>query len=116
MSSFKVMMECPIILALLFQLHRNIVSTAIPQMVESIIGVLRLQPAQQIAAHAKAASEGGLFLGISADIDNRPAYTELKSLQVKVFYILIRHYHFLLTPFEVSYLYSNHLRARLPKE
>ena len=84
MESFKVMSECPIILALLFQLHRNTVSNAIGSMLESIIGVLKLQPLQQIKAQQKADKEGHLLLGMAVEIDNRPAYTELKSLQVKV--------------------------------
>ena len=88
MDSFKVMTECPVILALLFQLHRNIVSKTMPFMVEAVVGVLALQPAQQTAAHNAAGKEDTLFLGMAAEIDNRPAYVELKSLQVKVFLFL----------------------------
>jgi transformation/transcription domain-associated protein len=84
LDSFKVLSDCPIIIALLFQLHKKFVPMNVPAMVPLIINVIQLQPAQQKAAHARAAAEGKLFTGMSPDILNKKAYSELISLQVKV--------------------------------
>ena len=85
--SFKVLTECPIIVALLFQLHRNFVTSNVPSFVEPIIKVLLLQPPQQSIAHMNAANQGTIFLGMSPNITNPTLYVEYKSLQVKVIII-----------------------------
>ncbi|KAJ3344480.1 hypothetical protein HDU83_005150 [Entophlyctis luteolus] len=83
MTSFKVLTECPIIIALLLQVHRNFVNSNVPQFVPLIMEALMLQPAPQKAAHERAAIEGKIFCGVSSDIRNRVAYSEFKALQVK---------------------------------
>ncbi|KAJ3311628.1 hypothetical protein HDV04_003892 [Boothiomyces sp. JEL0838] len=83
MSSFKVLTECPIIVALLFQLHRSFVGNNVPMFVEPIIKVLLLQPPQQQMEHMNAANNGTIFLGMSPSIKNPTLYSEYKSLQVK---------------------------------
>jgi transformation/transcription domain-associated protein len=82
--SFKVLTECPIIIALLFQLYRNFVTSNVPGFVEPIIKVLNLQPPQQQQAHDEAAKKGQFFLGMAPTITNATVYAEYKSLQVKV--------------------------------
>eukprot|EP00842_Homolaphlyctis_polyrhiza_P006940 jgi/Hompol1/835/HPOL_000753-RA len=82
--SFKALTECPIIIALLFQIHRKFIASNIPLFVPSIVQVLMLQPPQQQEAHNKAEEEGGIFLGMAPAIKNSVIYGEFKSLQVKV--------------------------------
>ncbi|TPX51638.1 hypothetical protein SeMB42_g00090 [Synchytrium endobioticum] len=84
MFSFKVLTECPIILALLFQVHKKYVQTSVPSFVPLIMNVLSLQPEGQRLTHEEAAANGtGPFCGISPNIKNKSAYTEFKALQVK---------------------------------
>jgi transformation/transcription domain-associated protein len=87
MTSFKVLTECPIIVALLYQLHRDYVANMFTTFLEPIINVLMLQPAQQHQAHMAAAKRGEIFLGRAAEIQNATLYAEYKSLQVKVIII-----------------------------
>ncbi|KAI9209824.1 uncharacterized protein BJ171DRAFT_609195 [Polychytrium aggregatum] len=99
--SFKVLTECPIIIALLFQLHRKYVQSNVTIFVPLIIKVLALQPKLQKEAHAHAEAAGIIFVGVSPKITNRTAYAELKALQVKTvsfiayilrsFFSLLRH-------------------------
>jgi transformation/transcription domain-associated protein len=84
-SSFKVLTECPIIIALLFQLHKDHISNQIPVLFEPIIRVLILQPAHQLQEHIDASNKGTIFLGKSPKITNAALYADYKSLQVKVF-------------------------------
>ncbi|KAI8907173.1 hypothetical protein EDD86DRAFT_232632 [Gorgonomyces haynaldii] len=77
MFSFKVLTECPVIIALLFSLHRKFVANNIPEF------ALILQPKKQREAHLKAAKEGTIFLGKSPLVTQTTAYVDLKALQVK---------------------------------
>ncbi|KAL5037675.1 transcription-associated protein 1 [Batrachochytrium dendrobatidis] len=105
MFSFKVLTECPIIIALLFQIHRKFVTPNVPQFVPYIVKVLMLQPYQQQQAHQNAEANGTIFLGMSPDIKDAALYVEFKSLQVKtvsfIAYIL-RSFISLLKPYEDS--------------
>ncbi|KAI8897674.1 hypothetical protein BC833DRAFT_539959 [Globomyces pollinis-pini] len=83
MFSFKVLTECPIIIALLFQLHKNFVTQNVPMFVEPIVKVLLLQPSKQFLAHQEAAKQGNVFIGMSPAIMDVVRYGEYKSLQVK---------------------------------
>ena len=83
LDSFKVLTECPIIIALLFQLHKKYAGNNVPELVPLIIDVLNLQPALQAQAHQEAAAEGRIFTGMSPLIKNKVAYSEFKALQVK---------------------------------
>ncbi|KAJ3029169.1 UNVERIFIED_CONTAM: hypothetical protein HDU68_012852 [Siphonaria sp. JEL0065] len=83
MTSFKVLTECPIIIALLLQVHRNFVQNNVPEFVPLIMQALLLQPRPQREAHEAAAKEGKVFYGVSPEIKNRVAYSEFKALQVK---------------------------------
>ncbi|KAJ3100237.1 hypothetical protein HDU97_002421, partial [Phlyctochytrium planicorne] len=84
--SFKVLTECPIIIALLFSLFKNtnrLVNGNVPQFVPLILSVLTLQPEAQKKAHQEAKENGTIFCGVSSEIKNRTAYSEFKALQVK---------------------------------
>ncbi|KAJ3055069.1 hypothetical protein HDU99_007630, partial [Rhizoclosmatium hyalinum] len=83
MTSFKVLTECPIIIALLLQVHKNYVHTNVPAFVPLILDCLLLQPKPQRDAHEAAAREGKVFFGVAPEIKNRVAYSEFKALQVK---------------------------------
>ncbi|KAI9333573.1 hypothetical protein BDR26DRAFT_909001 [Obelidium mucronatum] len=83
MTSFKVLTECPIIIALLLQVHRGFVTTNVPLFVPLIMEALLLQPKPQREAHEAAAKEGKVFFGVCPEIKNRVAYSEFKALQVK---------------------------------
>ncbi|KAI8618395.1 hypothetical protein BC830DRAFT_946632 [Chytriomyces sp. MP71] len=83
MTSFKVLTECPIIIALLLQVHRTFVNENVPKFVPLIMEALHLQPKQQKEAHDEAEKNGTVFFGVSPKIKNRVAYSELKALQVK---------------------------------
>jgi transformation/transcription domain-associated protein len=93
MSSFKVLTECPIIVALLYQLHRDFVANMFTTFLEPIINVLALQPAAQAEAHVAAAQRGEIFLGRAPEIQNATLYGEYKSLQVKVLWVYFRRFH-----------------------
>ena len=94
LDSFKVLTECPIIIALLFQLHNKYVGVNVPALVPSIVDVIKLQPEAQKQAHLKAASEGKVFTGMSPEIKNKITYSELIALQVKVCPLILQYAHF----------------------
>ncbi|KNC98645.1 histone acetyltransferase TRA1 [Spizellomyces punctatus DAOM BR117] len=81
--SFKVLTECPIIIALLFQLYRKYVNANVPVFVPLIIHCLTLLPAQQRQELADADAAGVVYVGISANVRNRAALTDFIMLQVK---------------------------------
>ncbi|KAJ3117897.1 hypothetical protein HK100_000723, partial [Physocladia obscura] len=103
MTSFKVLTECPIIIALLLQVHRQFVNINVPAFVPLIMEALCLQPKLQKAAHDRAAEENKVFFGVCPEIKNRVAYSEFKALQVKtasfIAYIL-RSFVSILRPFQ----------------
>ncbi|KAJ3191208.1 hypothetical protein HK101_007980 [Irineochytrium annulatum] len=88
--SFKVLTDCPMIIAMLFNVHKASVGANVPQLVPLIIQVLLLQPEAQKKAHDEAAQRGTIFVGVSPEIRNRAAYGDFKSLQTVSFvaYIL----------------------------
>ena len=84
MQSFKVFAECPIIVVSLFQTHRNCVTTNVKKFVPLIKKVLTLQARPQERAHADAAAQGEVFIGVTKEIKNRHAFGELLTSQVKM--------------------------------
>ncbi|TPX61909.1 hypothetical protein PhCBS80983_g00781 [Powellomyces hirtus] len=81
--SFKVLTECPIIIALLFQLYRRFVNVNIPIFVPLIVNCLKLKPSAQRALLEDADTEKVAYVGLSPDIKNKPAMYDLITLQVK---------------------------------
>lgn len=67
MSSFKVLSECPVIVALYFSMHRNNSAQSVGVLVPLMISTILLRP--------KAANNG----------TKKEMYADLKSLQVKVY-------------------------------
>ncbi len=82
LNSFKVLTECPIIIALLFQLHKKYVAANVPVLVPLIIKAIQLVPIAQEVAHSKAKKEKKLQIGMTNEIANKTAYSELIALQV----------------------------------
>ncbi|KAG9303929.1 hypothetical protein G9A89_005839 [Geosiphon pyriformis] len=83
MYSFKVLTECPIIVVLLFQSHRQCVNTNIMNFVPLIIETLGLQAAPQAEAQAAAKAAGDIFVGVAPGIRDRQRYTDFVTSQVK---------------------------------
>ncbi|KAJ3037893.1 hypothetical protein HDV00_001237 [Rhizophlyctis rosea] len=83
MFSFKVLTECPIIIALLFQLHRKFVSEAVSKFVPLIINILKLEPRAQEIALQELDAAGKGYVGMSPAIKNKAAYGDFIALQVK---------------------------------
>ncbi|ORX76848.1 FAT-domain-containing protein [Anaeromyces robustus] len=83
MYSFKILKECPIIIVLLFQLHKKFVQSNVVAFIPLIIECLELQPEAQKKEHEEARKKGEIFIGVSPKIKNRTAYVDLKALQVK---------------------------------
>ncbi|CAG8494689.1 11619_t:CDS:10, partial [Ambispora leptoticha] len=81
--SFKVLTECPIIVVLLFQSHRQFVNRNIIKIVPLIIETLDLQAAPQAEAHAAARAANDIFVGVAPGIRDRAKYTEFIVAQVK---------------------------------
>ncbi|KAF9581361.1 hypothetical protein BGW38_001654, partial [Lunasporangiospora selenospora] len=81
--SFKVLTECPIIVVLLFQTHRQYVNPNVHLFVPLIIHMLGLQASQQAEAQKQASARGEIFVGVSPAIRNRQVYTEFIVAQVK---------------------------------
>ncbi|KAI8605964.1 hypothetical protein EDD21DRAFT_315697 [Dissophora ornata] len=81
--SFKVLTECPIIVVLLFQTHRQFVNPNIATFIPLIIQTLGLQATQQAEAQRMAALHGEVFVGVSPAIRNRSVYTDFIVAQVK---------------------------------
>ncbi|CAG8494971.1 1279_t:CDS:10 [Ambispora gerdemannii] len=81
--SFKVLTECPIIVVLLFQSHRQFVNTNIKNIVPLIIQTLGLQATPQAEAHAAARAANDIFVGVASGIRDRAKYTEFIVAQVK---------------------------------
>ncbi|EST09240.1 PIK-related kinase, FAT [Kalmanozyma brasiliensis GHG001] len=84
MSSFKVLTECPIVIVLIFQSYRTVVSQAINVFVPLIIeSCLSLQAKPQREAHEAAKTKGEIFVGVAPGIKNRSLYTDMIVAQVK---------------------------------
>ncbi|KAJ3116270.1 hypothetical protein HDU96_010044 [Phlyctochytrium bullatum] len=103
--SFKVLTECPIIIALLFTLFKNsapLVSANVPAFVPLIMTVLTLQPDAQRKAHQEAAAKNITFCGVSPEIKNRNAYNEFKGLQQTISFVayILRMFQTTLRPHE----------------
>ncbi|RDW26905.1 hypothetical protein B0I72DRAFT_92085 [Yarrowia lipolytica] len=81
--SFKVLIECPIIVVLLFSTHRAMVPTLLPQFLPHVIEMLRIQAPPQAEAHAQAEARGDILTTISPQIRNRAAYGDFITCQVK---------------------------------
>eukprot|EP00516_Mucochytrium_quahogii_P001243 CAMPEP_0203759070 /NCGR_PEP_ID=MMETSP0098-20131031/11993_1 /ASSEMBLY_ACC=CAM_ASM_000208 /TAXON_ID=96639 /ORGANISM=" , Strain NY0313808BC1" /LENGTH=4879 /DNA_ID=CAMNT_0050651807 /DNA_START=180 /DNA_END=14816 /DNA_ORIENTATION=- len=69
-ESFKVITECPLIVMLMFQLHRSIVPRNIPHLVPFMVNAIKLQPSVSIAI-------------IRASSQLRERYSQLLACQVK---------------------------------
>ncbi|KAJ3171894.1 hypothetical protein HDU87_008212 [Geranomyces variabilis] len=82
-KSFKVLTECPIIIALLFQLYRKFVNVNIPIFVPLIVNCLSLKPSQQKQLLENADAQKIAYVGLSPEIKNKVAMYDLITLQVK---------------------------------
>nr|CAG8553245.1 5905_t:CDS:10 [Entrophospora candida] len=83
LHSFKVLTECPIIVVLIFQSHRNVVNENIQSFLPLIIRTLSLQPQPQAEAHEAAKARGEIFVGVAPGIRDKVKYTEFIVAQVK---------------------------------
>ncbi|KAI8819858.1 uncharacterized protein EV422DRAFT_620718 [Fimicolochytrium jonesii] len=83
LHSFKVLAECPIVIALLFQLYRKVVHVNVPAFVPLVISCLSLVPSQQQKHVAEADAKEIAFVGLSPDVPDRAAMFDLLTLQVK---------------------------------
>ncbi|EMR10214.1 hypothetical protein PNEG_01486 [Pneumocystis murina B123] len=81
--SFKVLTECPIIVVLLFQSHKQIIPTNLPSFISAIIEMLSLQAAPQEEEHLIAASKNEIFTGVSSNISNKILFGEFIIAQIK---------------------------------
>ncbi|CCJ31022.1 unnamed protein product [Pneumocystis jirovecii] len=81
--SFKVLTECPIIVVLLFQSHKQIISTNLPAFIFAIIEMLSLQASPQAEAHLIAASKNEIFTGVSPNILDKSLFGEFIIAQIK---------------------------------
>ena len=86
MFSFKVLAECPVIVALLISLHRKFSNGHVPVLTPLMMHTIALQPNDQRLAHEAHESQGRYFVGRAPGIRAQqiPRYSDLKSLQVKV--------------------------------
>jgi transformation/transcription domain-associated protein len=84
MFSFKVLSECPVIVALLISLHRKFSQGHVPILVPLMMTAISLQPPEQRLAHERMEKEGLYFVGRAPRIKQVAMYTDLKCLQVKV--------------------------------
>ncbi|KAF2859739.1 hypothetical protein K470DRAFT_258588 [Piedraia hortae CBS 480.64] len=86
-SSFKVVAECPIIVVMIFQAHRNLVPANIDKFLSRLKSTLMLQAAPQKRAHEEAKARGDIFTGIAGEIKTKglsAAFGELITAQVKM--------------------------------
>ncbi|KAG4306575.1 hypothetical protein PORY_000563 [Pneumocystis oryctolagi] len=81
--SFRVLTECPIIVVLLFQSHKQVISTNLPAFVSAIIDMLSLQASPQAEEHLIAASKNEIFTGVSPNISNKSLFGEFIIAQIK---------------------------------
>ncbi|KAI9356612.1 hypothetical protein BD770DRAFT_444067 [Pilaira anomala] len=103
MYSFKVLTECPIIVVLLFQSHRQHGTDNIMKFVPLIFQTLSLQAKPQAEASAAAQARGEVFVGVSPEIRNRSVYNDFIIAQVKTMSFLayiLRSYTSALRPFQ----------------
>lgn len=93
--SFKVLIECPIMVVVLINKYNELVVESLTKLLPQIIEVLKLQASPQARAHAAAQARGELYTSISPQIKNRAAYGDFITAQVKtmsfISYIL-RHF------------------------
>ena len=94
-NSFKTLTECPIIVVMLLQTHRQLVAASLTSLIQSVIDFLSLQAIPQLEAHSVAAAKGDIHIGVAPNIRNKPMFGELITAQVKV-KINIYYSHFLI--------------------
>ncbi|KAL7750961.1 transcription-associated protein 1 [Sorochytrium milnesiophthora] len=88
-KSFKVSLECPLVVVIVFQTYRPVLESLVAKLVEVVVDALQVQPLPQKLAHARAAaqptdsSHDGVFVGVAPEITNRQLYTEFITCQVK---------------------------------
>ena len=85
-SSLKVLMESPIIMVVLANHHRQLVSEYFPTFVPRVLGILTLEAKPQADEHARASEAGTFFTGVSPVIRNSQyssQYTDLITVQIK---------------------------------
>ncbi|KNE58153.1 hypothetical protein AMAG_04968 [Allomyces macrogynus ATCC 38327] len=86
LNSFKVLMDCPIIVVMLIQTHKKFAKTDLPQLLRVAIDALQVQPAAQAAAHAAAQighTELRYHIGRAKAITQMQQFTDLIVCQVK---------------------------------
>jgi transformation/transcription domain-associated protein len=82
-QSFRVLTECPIIIVILFQLHRKYVPINVPKFVELVIKALKIQVQSQVEAQQQFEKQGKIFGGVNPLIKNRAIYSDFIAAQVK---------------------------------
>jgi len=87
-TSFKTLTECPIIVVLLLQIHRNVIATNMPRLVPLIMDMLALQAGPQAEGHAAAAARGEILTGPAPGIRNKTLFGEFVVCQVKTMSLL----------------------------
>lgn len=84
--SFKVLIECPIIIVSLFHGHKQLVTQAAPQLIPHTIELLNLEASPQASEHASAAQRGTFFAGVAPAIrvsPHRTAFHDFVVAQIK---------------------------------
>jgi transformation/transcription domain-associated protein len=82
-SSFKVITDCPIIVVMMIQAHKQFVPTNLPKLVSIVVEALQVQPAAQEAAHEAARAHNKHHVGIAPAVTQKQLYTDLIVCQVK---------------------------------
>lgn len=82
-QSFKVLAECPIIIVLLYSIHKQVANDSLPQFIPHIMEMLNIQAPLQQKEHEKAQARGAVYTGVAPGIKNRVLFGEFIVAQVK---------------------------------
>lgn len=102
LESFKVIIECPMIVCALLQLHRTLISPNIQAFIPAVKQALTIEAAPQKAMHELAEAKGEIYVDISPDIKDRNLFGDLIMAQVKTmtfFAYIVRIHHNLVQDF-----------------
>lgn len=85
-KSLKTLTECPIIMVVLANHNRQLISEHLTQFVPKVLMILALEARPQAEEHVRAGNAGTFFTGVAPAIRNSPhsaQFTDLISVQIK---------------------------------
>ncbi|EEB09408.1 transcription-associated protein [Schizosaccharomyces japonicus yFS275] len=119
-TSFKALLECPLIVVFLLQTYKELAQALLPLLAPLAIQFISLQALPQAEAHRLAESQNETFVGVVPSLRRNHHYNDFISAQVKTYSFLaylLRGYGNALQQYKQSLpLYTLHLFIDCPPE